>query len=114
MPDPIRPPDFLSVRRAAATGARYPNVPPPRTAIGPADTSGDTRALARPGARRVGRALKHQIVAAPGVKAGAPLDCTWSCYTDGKVHCGVCGPCFMRRVAFEMDGRVDPVPFAAP
>jgi 7-cyano-7-deazaguanine synthase len=61
----------------------------------------------------VGNLVKHQIVAL-GVEVDAPMDCTWSCYSQGPLHCGACGPCFMRRVAFEMHDLVDPVPFAAP
>ena len=61
----------------------------------------------------LGNLVKHQIVRA-GLDVAAPLERTWSCYRDGDVHCGTCGPCFMRRVAFEITGVADPVPYAAP
>jgi len=51
----------------------------------------------------VGNLMKHEIVAL-GHKLGAPLDKTWSCYRAGEQHCGTCGPCFMRRTAFEING----------
>ena len=51
----------------------------------------------------VGNLMKHEIVAL-GHKINAPLDKTWSCYRAGKLHCGTCGPCYMRRVAFEING----------
>lgn len=51
----------------------------------------------------VGNLMKHEIVAA-GVRYGAPLDATWSCYRQGILHCGRCGPCFMRRAAFQING----------
>lgn len=56
----------------------------------------------------VGLLTKREIVAS-GIAAGAPLDLTWSCYRDGDLHCGVCGPCYMRRTAFSMAGVDDPL-----
>lgn len=61
----------------------------------------------------LGNLVKHQIVAT-GLGVGAPLEATWSCYRNGDVHCGTCGPCFVRRVAFEINDVTDPVPHAAP
>lgn len=59
----------------------------------------------------VGTYMKHQIVA-EGLRIGAPLHLTWSCYEAGALHCGTCGPCTMRRLAFEMNGAKDPVEYA--
>jgi 7-cyano-7-deazaguanine synthase len=56
----------------------------------------------------LGALMKHEIVAL-GASLDAPFDLTWSCYSGGDKHCGTCGPCFMRRTAFEMNGLVDPV-----
>jgi 7-cyano-7-deazaguanine synthase len=50
----------------------------------------------------VGNLMKHEIVDL-GHRLGAPLDLTWSCYRAGDKHCGTCGPCFMRRTAFEIN-----------
>lgn len=50
----------------------------------------------------VGNLMKHEIVKL-GLELGAPLDLTWSCYRAGSQHCGTCGPCFMRRTAFEIN-----------
>lgn len=55
----------------------------------------------------VGRMMKHEIVK-EGLRLGVPYGLTWSCYRDGTVHCGACGPCFMRREAFRRNGAVDP------
>ena len=52
--------------------------------------------------------MKHEIVRL-GLQLNAPLHLTWSCYNDSEQHCGNCGPCFMRRTAFEMNGQKDPV-----
>lgn len=52
--------------------------------------------------------VKREIVQY-GLDLGAPLEHTWSCYKGGDVHCGKCGPCFMRRTAFERCGKTDPV-----
>lgn len=51
----------------------------------------------------VGNLMKHEIVAL-GSKINAPLAKTWSCYRAGALHCGTCGPCYMRRIAFEING----------
>lgn len=56
----------------------------------------------------VGNLMKHEIVRV-GLEIGAPYHLTWSCYLDGERHCGHCGPCFMRRTAFERNGARDPV-----
>lgn len=50
----------------------------------------------------VGNLMKHEIVAI-GHHVNAPLDKTWSCYRAGELHCGTCGPCFMRRTAFAIN-----------
>jgi 7-cyano-7-deazaguanine synthase len=55
----------------------------------------------------VANKVKHEIVLM-GLMNGAPLDLTWSCYEGGDKHCGKCGPCYMRRVAFSMNGVSDP------
>lgn len=51
----------------------------------------------------VGNLMKHEIVAL-GLANGAPLHLTWSCYRAGDKHCGTCGPCYMRRKAFDING----------
>lgn len=56
----------------------------------------------------VGNLMKHEIVK-KGLQLNAPFEHTWSCYRGGVVHCGECGPCFMRRKAFERSGGIDPV-----
>lgn len=59
----------------------------------------------------VGHLMKHEIVRL-GARVGAPLDLTWSCYDGGTLHCGDCGPCFMRKRGFEMAGLADPMEYA--
>ncbi len=50
----------------------------------------------------VGNLMKHEIVRV-GLMINAPLQLTWSCYEAGEKPCGMCGPCFMRRKAFEIN-----------
>jgi len=50
----------------------------------------------------VGNMMKHEIVKL-GLEIGAPLNLTWSCYEGEDKHCGKCGPCFMRKTAFEIN-----------
>lgn len=45
--------------------------------------------------------MKRDIVKL-GLEINAPLHLTWSCYENGEFHCGMCGPCFMRKTAFKM------------
>lgn len=50
----------------------------------------------------VGNLMKHEIVQ-QGLALQAPLHLTWSCYHKGALHCGKCGPCYMRRKAFAIN-----------
>lgn len=50
----------------------------------------------------VGNLMKHEIVEL-GNRIGAPMHLTWSCYRAGELHCGTCGPCYLRRKAFEIN-----------
>lgn len=58
----------------------------------------------------VGNLMKHEIVAL-GLELFAPLDVTWSCYEAGDRQCGRCGPCYMRRKAFQMNGIEDVIQY---
>ena len=58
----------------------------------------------------VGNLMKHEIVKL-GLEIGAPLDLCWSCYEAGDRHCGECGPCRMRKVAFEMNHADDVIQY---
>jgi 7-cyano-7-deazaguanine synthase len=59
----------------------------------------------------VGNFMKHEIVAI-GHALDAPLHLTWSCYRAGEVHCGTCGPCYMRRTAFEINHLPEVIQYA--
>lgn len=59
----------------------------------------------------VGRLTKREIVALGLSLDRELLAHTWSCYDNGPLHCGNCGPCFMRRTAFAMAGEPDPMPY---
>lgn len=54
--------------------------------------------------------MKHEVVKI-GTELGVPYSLTWSCYGGGEKHCGKCSPCYMRKVAFERNGLVDPVEY---
>jgi 7-cyano-7-deazaguanine synthase len=53
-------------------------------------------------------------IAAEGMRLGAPLGLTYSCYTGNVVHCGKCGTCTERRMAFIEAGAVDPTVYQTP
>jgi len=46
-----------------------------------------------------------------GIRLGAPLHLTWSCYTGSEVACGVCESCLLRLRGFAGAGAVDPIPY---
>lgn len=52
---------------------------------------------------------KAQIIKM-GLKLGAPLEHTWSCYKGGKKPCGVCDSCVLRAKGFREARMKDPAP----
>lgn len=48
-----------------------------------------------------------------GVKLGAPLHLTWSCYRETEAACGTCDSCALRLRAFTQAGIADPIPYRA-
>ena len=53
---------------------------------------------------------KAQIVR-EGLRLGAPLHLTWSCYTGQEVACGACESCRLRLRGFRDAGARDPIPY---
>lgn len=51
--------------------------------------------------------MKHDIVK-KGIEIGVPYKYTWSCYRNGKIPCGKCASCYMRKIAFERNSVEDP------
>ena len=47
-------------------------------------------------------------IVAEGLRLGAPLALTWSCYEGGQVPCGQCATCLDRAAAFAANGVPDP------
>jgi 7-cyano-7-deazaguanine synthase len=54
---------------------------------------------------------KDEIVR-EGLRLGAPLHLTWSCYTGQEVACGRCESCLLRLKGFRAAGALDPIPYA--
>lgn len=50
--------------------------------------------------------MKHEIVKL-ALEIQAPIEHSWSCYHGGDIHCGNCGPCYLRSKAFKMNGVKD-------
>jgi 7-cyano-7-deazaguanine synthase len=46
-----------------------------------------------------------------GLELGAPLELTWSCYTEEDRACGVCESCRLRLRGFAKAGVTDPLPY---
>jgi len=58
-------------------------------------------------------ALRKAEIVRRGLELGAPLELTWSCYTEQREACGVCDSCVLRLRAFEAAGVKDSLPYAA-
>jgi 7-cyano-7-deazaguanine synthase len=56
-------------------------------------------------------ALKKSEIVLLGMKLGAPLELTWSCYRESQQACGECDSCALRLRAFRAAGVVDPLPY---
>ena len=57
-------------------------------------------------------ALRKAEIIRRGLELGAPLELTWSCYTEEREACGTCDSCVLRLRAFEAAGVRDPLPYA--
>ena len=44
-----------------------------------------------------------------GLRLGAPLNLTWSCYQSSELACGECDSCALRLRAFRLAGSEDPI-----
>jgi len=56
-------------------------------------------------------ALKKSQIIRQGLELGAPLDLTWSCYSQEDRACGTCDSCVLRLRAFLEAGSTDPIPY---
>ncbi len=54
-------------------------------------------------------ALKKSQIIRQGLELGAPLDLTWSCYSQEERACGTCDSCVLRLRAFQQVGASDPI-----
>jgi 7-cyano-7-deazaguanine synthase len=55
--------------------------------------------------------MKKAEIIATGLRLGAPLELTWSCYQESELACGNCDSCALRLRAFREAGAVDPIPY---
>lgn len=53
---------------------------------------------------------KSDIVAL-GARLEVPFADTWSCYAGGAIHCGLCGTCVERQLAFREANVLDPTAY---
>jgi len=53
--------------------------------------------------------MKKSEIVKLGLKLGAPLQLTWSCYRNDNVPCGDCDSCALRAKGFEEAGAIDPI-----
>ncbi len=55
--------------------------------------------------------LKKSAIVKEGIKRGAPLHLSWSCYQNNDRACGRCESCALRLKGFKEAGVDDPVPY---
>jgi 7-cyano-7-deazaguanine synthase len=55
--------------------------------------------------------LRKSEIVQRGLELGAPLDLTWSCYSESELACGKCDSCALRLRAFREAGVRDPIPY---
>jgi len=55
--------------------------------------------------------MKKSEIVKMGVVLKAPLELTWSCYSESEVACGTCDSCALRLRAFREAGIKDPIPY---
>jgi 7-cyano-7-deazaguanine synthase len=53
---------------------------------------------------------KFEVVRA-AVELNVPIELTWSCYTDGEHHCGLCEACINRKKSFHKADIADPTKY---
>jgi 7-cyano-7-deazaguanine synthase len=58
--------------------------------------------------RPLSRLRKVEVVRL-AASLGVPLELTWSCHRDGKMHCWRCQGCLTRKRSFQAAGVVDPL-----
>jgi 7-cyano-7-deazaguanine synthase len=57
--------------------------------------------------------LRKSEIIRQGIRLGAPLHLTWSCYQFGEEACGACDSCMLRQRAFAEAGAADPIAYRA-
>jgi 7-cyano-7-deazaguanine synthase len=57
-------------------------------------------------------AMRKAEIIQLGLELDAPLDLTWSCYSNQDRACGVCDSCVLRLRAFAAAGTADAIPYA--
>jgi len=55
--------------------------------------------------------MRKSEIVQTGMKSGAPLHLTWSCYKESELACGNCDSCALRLRAFREAGVTDPIPY---
>jgi 7-cyano-7-deazaguanine synthase len=58
-------------------------------------------------------AMRKAEIIRLGLELSAPLDLTWSCYSQEDAACGVCDSCILRLRAFREAGAEDALPYSS-
>ncbi len=53
--------------------------------------------------------MKKKEIVSTGIRLGAPLQLTWSCYQNEVMACGRCDSCALRLRGFQEAGFMDPI-----
>ncbi len=55
--------------------------------------------------------MSKREVVETGIRLGAPLHLSWSCYQNSELACGRCDSCLLRLKGFREAGLDDPIPY---
>jgi len=104
---------FIGVNALDYSG--YPDCRPEFIALFQKLADYSTKASVQDGRRIIIEApllkLSKKEIVQLGIKLGAPLEYTRSCYKGGEKACGVCDSCKLRLKGFAEAGVKDPIPY---
>lgn len=55
--------------------------------------------------------LSKSKIVSQSLELNAPIELTWSCYSNNDISCGICESCALRLRGFQLAGVEDPIPY---
>lgn len=100
--------DFIFIGAVAQDSPNYPDTQPKffkifNNLVETGSKTSDIKIIAP-----LNKLQKHEIIKL-GIKLGAPLELTWSCYKNINAPCNSCDACIRRKNAFSLAAIHDPI-----